>query len=62
MNLDNFIVEVIAMRGTASMAELMEESGRSRPTVLKAIQGLISRGIVRPTQKKNSPRQRYGLV
>ncbi len=62
VNLDDFIVEVIAMRGTASMAELMEESGRSRPTVLKAIQGLISRGIVRPTQKKNSPRQRYGLA
>ena len=62
MRLDDFIVDVITMRGTASMAELMEESGRSRPTVLKAIQGLIAQGVIRPTQKKNSPRQRYGLA
>ena len=62
MRLDDFIVEVITMRGTASMAELMEESGRSRPTVLKAVQGLVAQGVIRPTQKKNSPRQRYGLA
>lgn len=62
MRLDDFIVEVITMRGTASMAELMEESGRSRPTVLKAVRGLISQGVIRPTQKKNSPLQRYGLA
>lgn len=62
LQLDDFIVEVITLRGTASMAELMEESGRSRPTVLKAIQRLISRGAVLPTQKKNSPHQRYRLA
>lgn len=56
------IVEVIELRGTASMAELVEESGRSRPTVLKALRELIDRGVVCATQKKNSPRQRYRLA
>lgn len=62
MALGDVIVEVVRLRGEASMAELVEESGRSRPTVLKAVRDLVTRGVLTPTEKRNSPRQRYRLV
>lgn len=62
LQLDDYIVHVITLKGTASMAELIAATGRSRPTVLKSVQKLISRGRIRPTESKNSPKQRYMAV
>ncbi len=56
------IVEIAAGRETVSMRDLMSALNRSRPTVGKYVSDLIRRGILAPTQAKNSPRQSYRLV
>ena len=49
------IVEIAAGRETVSMRDLMSALNRSRPTVGKYVSDLIRRGILAPTQAKNSP-------
>ena len=55
------VLDVIVERGSASTQELIDESGRSRPTVLKSLHGLMDEGYLVPTESRNSPRQRYRL-
>lgn len=55
------IVEFAAAREEATMSELVEVTKRSRPTVLKRVRDLIERGILAPTQTRNSPYQTYRL-
>lgn len=56
------LLDVIVEYGDASTKELMERTGRSRPTVLKALRSLIDEGVVVPTEGRTSPRQRYRLA
>ncbi len=49
-------------KGSHSAKELMEMSGLSRLTIVKHLKGLITQGLVEPTENKRSPRQRYRLV
>lgn len=58
-DLETWILETVTERGSATTSELVQESRRSRPTVLKALRRLTEYGFVVPTEAKNSPHQRY---
>lgn len=49
----------LARRGTATAAELVEVSGRSRPSVLIALRALVADGLVQAEGHANSPRRSY---
>lgn len=57
------ILEAVRERGSASTSELVRLTGRSRPTILKALKSLVSEGLLAPGEgSKNSPRMRYWPV
>ncbi len=55
------IIQIAEAKESVSMKELMDALKRSRPTVRKRVANLVARGVLVPTQAKNSPQQRYRL-
>ena len=55
------ILEALSERNSISTSEIMKESGRSRPTVVKCINLMLEEGLLEPTELRNSPKQRYRL-
>lgn len=54
------VLEQVRAADTVSTSELVERTGRSRPTVLKALRHLLERGLIATEGgAKNSPRMRY---
>lgn len=60
-NLREGIIKVIQENGTASIRELTDISGCSRPTAYRRIQELLNDGIIEGTDSLRSPRQRYRI-
>ena len=60
-DLRSLILDALSKRDSITTAEIMKESGKSRPTVVKCINLMLGEGLLEPTQSKNSPKQRYKL-
>ena len=58
--LERDILEVVKREGEAGTVELVRETGRSRPTIMKALKNLVAGGWLAPTSSvKNNPHLRY---
>lgn len=60
-NLRAAILNALSTRSSISTSEIMKESGKSRPTVVKCINAMLAEGLLEPTELRNSPKQRYRL-
>lgn len=57
---DRAVLEAVRKQGSASTRELVQETGKSRPTILKALRRLLDEGLIcADGGAKNSPRMRY---
>ncbi len=57
------VLETVRAEGEASCSELVGKTGRSRPTVLKALRELVGRGLLEPSSPvKNDPHLRYRAI
>ena len=57
---DRAVLETVRKQGSAGTRELVQETGRSRPTILKALRRLLEEGLIcADGGAKNSPRMRY---
>jgi ATP-dependent DNA helicase RecG len=56
------ILEQITESGSASSGELVNQLGMSRSAIAKHLNALIEEGVVMPTERGRSPRQRYRLA
>lgn len=59
---DDAILDYLAKHSSASMAELVSESGLSRSSITSHVRSLIESGSVEPMEPPRSPKQRYRLV
>lgn len=55
------VLGLLEGQGSVSTTEVVRHSGRSRATVMKYIKQMISDGILEPTERAGSTRQRYRL-
>lgn len=57
---DRAVLETMRKQGSAGTRGLVQETGESRPTILKALRRLLEEGLIRADGgAKNSPRMRY---
>ena len=61
-NVREVILDLFSRQSSLSIRELQKATGRSSPTLRKYIGNLIQEGLIRATEAKNSPKQRYRLT
>lgn len=61
-NVREVILDLFSRQSSLSIRELQKATGRSSPTLRKYIGNLIQEGLIRTTEAKNSPKQRYRLT